>query len=170
MTSKTNKQIKFFRNRGVIDRIIRSHLIRQGTPIVHGSKAQNIQLPGFLRRRAKDWDVFVKNPKKSAGELERALDRKFRGDFFGVKKGKLPGVRKVFSKINEENFADFSVPDRKVPTKRISGIQFAKLIDQKRRAIQNLRDPEKEFRRQKDKDFLVKVRLFEKLRRKQVNG
>lgn len=158
---------KFFeRNREIINRVIRNRLAKTKR-VIHGSRAQNVQLPRFLERRPTvDWDVFARNPNLAAHGMERALDKKFKGDSFGIRKGRTERlkVRKVFSKATGENFVDFSIPDRVVPIKAIRGKRFATLKDQFEKAKDNLKDPTKIFRRDKDLSLVRRVMEFEKLR------
>ena len=159
-----NKRKKFVeRNKGVINRVVRTRLAKTRR-VVHGTRASNAQLPKFLKRDTQDWDIFAKNPRRAAMRMEMALDRKFRGDFFEVKRGKTKAlkVHKVFSKDTGESFVDFSVPDRKVMSKSIQGIRFASLKDQVERAKQNLRKSTAEFRREKDLDLLRRIKLSKK--------
>jgi len=161
-----NKEKFFNQNKGVINRVIRNRLAKTKR-VVHGARAQNIQLPRFLERRPTiDWDVFAKNPNLAAHGMEKALDKKFKGDFFGIKKGitERLKVRKVFSKMTGESFVDFSMPDRIVPTKAIRGKRFATLKDQVEKARANLKDPTKIFRADKDRSLVRRAREFEKLR------
>lgn len=161
----TNKNF-FDRNRGVIERVIRNRLARTKR-VIHGARAQNAQLPRFLERKPTiDFDVFARNPALAAHGMERVLDKKFRGDFFGVRKGRTERlkVRKVFSKDTGETFVDFSVPDRRVPTKVIRGKRFATLKDQFEKAKSNLKDSSKVFRADKDRSLIRRVRDFQRLR------
>ena len=153
------------RNKGVINRVVRKRLAKTKR-IIHGSRAQQVQLPRVLSREPTDWDVFAINPRRAAIGMERALDKKFRGDFFGIKKGATERLRvnKVFNKVTGQTIVDFSLPDRQVPTKAIRGKRFATLKDQKERALENIKNPEKIFRLGKDLDFLRRVREFEKMR------
>ncbi len=158
---------KIKRNKGVINRIIRRHLAKNPKLIVHGARAQNAQMPRNLSRPSTvDWDVFSPNPKQSAMRLERKLDKKFRGDVFEVKPGATTrlDVQKVKSKLTGETFADFSKPDRIVPTIALRGKHFATLADQKQRAQQNIKDPSKDFRRAKDLDLLKRIKIFQRKR------
>lgn len=160
----TNKNF-FNRNKGVINRVIRNRLAKTKR-VIHGARGQNSQLPRFLERKPTvDFDVFAKNPSLAARGMERALDKKFRGDFFGVRKGitERLKVRKVFSKVTGETFVDFSIPDRVVPIKAIRGKRFATLKDQFEKAKDNLKDPTKIFRRDKDLSLVRRVMEFEKL-------
>ena len=161
----------FKRNVGVAHRVIRTHLAKNPKLIVHGSRSQNVQLPRYLERKATfDWDIFSKTPKKSATKLERKLDKKFGGDYFRVKPGatKRLKVNKVISNVTEQSFADFSIPDRIVPTTSIRGKMFATLRDQKLKAQSNIKDPTKSFRREKDLNFLRRVKIFEKMRGRKI--
>ena len=154
------------RNKGVINRVVMNRLAKTKR-VIHGSKAQNTQLPRFLERKPTvDFDVFARNPALAAHRMERALDKKFGGDFFGVRKGvsERVKVRKVFSKDTGETFVDFSIPDRVVPTKAIRGKRFATLKDQFEKAKENLRNPSLKFRAGKDRNLVRRVREFQRLR------
>jgi len=160
----------FKRNRKVVNRVIRGRLAKTKR-VVHGSRAQNALLPSFLKKKTVDWDVFAKNPKKAATNMEKALDRKFKGDFFRIEKGTgSPGVNvwKVKSNITDEGFVDYANAPRKVPTVFKRSVQFATLADQKKQALKNVKNPETKFRREKDLDFLKKIKRFEKMRGRKV--
>jgi hypothetical protein len=163
------KEEFFKRNKNLVNRFVRQRLAKTKR-VVHGSRAQNVQMPRFLNRPTRDWDIFAKNPKKAAVEMEKLLDKKFKGDFFRIKKGitKKLKVNKVVSTVTGKGFVDFSIPDRVVPTKFIRKIKFATLRDQKDKALDNISNPSKLFRREKDKDFIKRLRKFEKLRGKKI--
>ena len=161
----------FERNKFTVNRFVRGFLAKKKVGIVHGSRATNAQLPRALRRDTKDWDVFVKRPKLRALQLEAKLDRKFRGDFFSVKKGTgSPGIKvfKVKSNIDDEGIVDFATTKRKVPSVPIRGVRFATLKDQKRIATENLTKPTARFRRDKDRNLLARIKRFEKVRGKKI--
>lgn len=162
---------KFFeRNRNLVNRFVRGRLAKTGRT-VHGTRATNVQLPRFLERKPPtDWDVFAKNPKKAVTKMEKFLDKKFRGDFFDVRKGatKRLKVHKVFSNVTGETFVDYSVPERRVPTIAKRSVRFATLKDQFEKAKSNLKDPSKIFRADKDRSLVRRVRIFEKLRGKKI--
>lgn len=151
------KRKLFKRNKLIINRVVRNFLAKNKVGIVHGTRATNAQLPKDLQRKTLDWDIFVRNPKKRARQLERALDKKFRGDFFHVKKGiGSPGVKvyKVKSNVTDESFVDFATAGRVVPSIPKRGVQFATLKDQVAKARANVKDPEVKFRREKDIDLI----------------
>ena len=171
VTSEAQKRKLFSRNKNIINRVVRNFLAKNKVGIVHGTRATNAQLPRFLKRETRDWDVFVKKPKLRAEMLERKLDKKFGGDFFRVKKGTgSPGVKvfKIKDNINDETFVDFATPNRRIPSIPKRGVQFATLRDQKRKAQENIRKPELEFRREKDLNLLNRIRKFEKLRGRKI--
>ena len=165
----TSKAKKFFRNQAVIRRAVISSIGNKGG-VIHGRRAVNAQLPRFLEVPTKDYDVFVKSPKKRALALEKKLDKIFRGDFFKVKKGKSKtvNVHKVKDNITNETIVDFSRPIRKVETKVINFLKFASLKDQKEQALRNLKDPRATFRRDKDRDVLARIRILEGIRRRKI--
>lgn len=160
---------KFFdRNKPIINRVVRSFLAKNKVGIVHGTRATNAQLPRFLNRKTRDWDVFAKRPRLRALQLERALDKKFGGDFFRVKKGTgSPGIKvfKIKDNINNEGFVDFATPNRFVPSIAKRGVEFATLEDQRKIALANIRDPSKRFRRPKDLDLLIRIAISRRKRR-----
>ena len=147
----------FKRNRKVVNRVVRGFLAKKKVGIVHGTRATNTQLPKDLNRKTLDWDIFVKKPELRAKQLERALDKKFGGDFFHVKRGVgSPGVKvfKVKSNVTDEGFVDFATSDRNVPSIPKRGVQFATLKDQLQRAMDNVKNPELKFRREKDQNLI----------------
>lgn len=155
------KDMFFKRNRKIVNRVVRGFLAKNKVGIVHGTRATNAQLPKGLNRETLDWDVFVKNPKKRAIQLERLLDKKFGGDFFRVQRGiGSPGVRvqKIISNVTDEGFVDFATPNRKVDSVAKRGVRFATLEDQLKRARINIKKPELKFRRRKDLDLIKRVR------------
>lgn len=159
--SEAEKRKLLNRNRNIVNRVVRGFLAKRKVGIVHGTRATNAQLPRDLNRPTVDWDVFVKNPKKRARQLEKVLDKKFGGDFFKVKKGVgSPGIRvqKVVSNVTDESFIDFATPNRKVPSIPKRGVQFATLRDQVEKAKENIKKPELKFRRQKDLDLIRRAK------------
>jgi len=163
--------MKFFeRNKNLVNRFVLQRLAKTKR-VVHGARAQNAQLPRFLERKStRDWDVFAKNPKQASNEMEKILDKRFRGDFFRVKKGKTKKlkVHKVVSNTDNESVVDFSIPDRKVPKISKRGISYATLKDQFERAKKSIKNPKAKFRRKKDLDLIRRVKEFEKLRGRKI--
>lgn len=159
--SEVEKRRLFSRNRNIVNRVVRNFLAKRKVGIVHGGRATNAQLPRDLHKETLDWDIFVRNPKLRARQLEQALDKKFGGDFFRVKKGVgSPGIRvqKIISNVTDEGFVDFATAGRVVPSIPKRGVQFATLRDQVKRARANIKKPELKFRRDKDLSLIRRVR------------
>jgi len=174
------KEMRMKRNQGVIQRVVRTRLAKTKR-IVHGGRAQNIQLPRHLERPTKDWDVFADNPRKAgptkdwdvfadnprkaAMNMDKALDKKFRGNLFHVKKGiGSPGIKvfKVKSKVTGEGIVDYASTKEKIPWIAKRGKRFATLKQQVNRAKENLKDPEKKFRAGKDRSLVRRYNKFKK--------
>ncbi len=172
MVTNEQQRRKFFeRNKKLVNRFTRDFLAKKKVGIVHGTRATNAQLPRKLNKETVDWDVFVKNPRLRALQLENKLDRRFKGDFFRTKKGTgSPGVNvyKILSNTNDEGFVDFANPNRIVPTVTKRGVMFATLKDQKKAAQRNIKNPKTKFRRKKDQDLLIRIKKFEKIRGKKI--
>ncbi len=163
---------KFYnRNKQLVNRFTRSFLAKNKVGIVHGTRATNAQLPRRLKRKTLDWDVFVKKPRIRALQLEAILDRRFRGNFFRVKRGLgSPGVRvyKIISNVDNEGLVDFANSNRPVNSVTKRGVRFATLKDQKERAEINIRKSELKFRREKDIDLLRRIKKFENIRGRKI--
>lgn len=163
----TSSRERFYgRNKPIINRVIRGHIAKTRKGIVHGTKATNAQLPKILQRKTRDWDIKTENPLLSALQLEKKLDKKFRGDFFRVEEGatKALSVHKVKSNINDKTYADFSKRDEPMPWISKRGVRFATLKNQVEKAKKLFKDPSKLFRREKDIDLIRRVRKFEKMK------
>jgi len=161
----------FNRNKNVANRFIRNFLAKNKLGIVHGTRATNNQLPRYLKRETFDWDVFVPKPKQSATKLEKNLDKRYKGDYFKVVRGKgSPGVMvyKVESTLTNEGFVDFASTKRVVPSIPIRGVRFATLKDQKQIAQVNVKNKELKYRREKDLSLLKRIKTYEKQRGKRI--
>lgn len=164
----TNQQkIAFYRNRKRIDATVLKQ-IKKRKLILFGARSLNRQFPAFLRKETKDYDVIVtkRNPKTVAMELERRLDKKFKGDVFFVKKGKAPGVYKVQSQLGKEGVIDVVKVKEKVPFIKRRGVRVSTLVYEKRKIRESLSNPEAKFRHDKDRERRGRIKIFESLRKK----
>jgi len=164
--SQIEKAQRMKNNKKVVNRVVRGWLAKNKVGIVHGTRATNAQLPRKLERKTIDWDVFVKNPKKRAMQLEKVLDKKFGGDLFHVKKGSNVDlkVHKILSNIDYEGVVDFAISNREVPSVAKRGVRFATLKDQVRIAKETIQKPEARFRIEKDLSLIRRARKFENKR------
>ncbi len=161
MTELTLKQKeRFFKNQKKVGKIIINHVKKKGL-ILFGQKATNRQLPEDLRKDTQDYDIFSPTPKKSARRIERKLDRKFKGNFYIVKKAKHGGTYKVVSKVGDKGIVDVGKPDRKIPTVTKKGIKLATLEFQKQQIKKSLADKESKFRHAKDREVRSRIKIAE---------
>ena len=146
--------------------------IKRNDSVIFGGHALNAHLPPFLDRPTKDFDVFTKNPKKSASELEKKLDKQFGSDLFFTKPAIHPGTIKVMNRVTEGEVADFSKPKKQIliVKKTIDGkrIRIASLPFIKQGLKKILKDPESKFRHAKDRDALRRIRVAENLKKKRI--
>ena len=161
----TLKQVnRFYKKKKEIPEIV---LSKTGNKeIIYGARAINKQVPMHLRKKTDDYDIFSKTPKKDALETERALDKKFGGNYFETKPAIHPGTYKVISRIDKVGYADYTIPDKKIPFKVINKKKYVDMEYVKKHIKQTLKDPEAKFRHAKDTDALNRIKLAEKLKRK----
>ena len=134
----------------------------KGNGVLHGSRAFNVQVPPHLRKKTKDYDVFVKKPRKTAREVEKILKRRLEGDV-KVVKGSHKGTYRV--KVNDETVADFSQKREKIKSKKIFGVEVKRLKTIKRGTQKLVKKKGTEFRREKDLDTLSRIRRVEEMDR-----
>jgi len=151
---------RFHKKKHLIDDVILSQT--EDHEIIHGEQAVKKQTPRYLHRPTVDFDIFTPTPLEDASETEKALDKRFDGDFFGVEPGNHPGTHRVVAHANKQSYADYTKPSGVVPSKRIDGKNYVTLgyIKQKSRSI--LEDPLSDYRHAKDLDTLNRVKIVEK--------
>lgn len=145
--------------------------VKKNKSIVYGATAIKKHI-GFLARDTQDVDVIAKNPKKSAKQLEKSLDKMAAGDFYYVKPAMHPGTFKVKHKgmdkrMNTDDdieIADFTKPSRKVKTKMFGGIKYVALPEIIKDKRKSLADKEYAFRHEKDMDDLQRIKLARSLK------
>ncbi len=131
--------------------------------IVHGGQALNAQLPSWLDKETKDWDIFApKNAEKQAKELEKKLDKRYGADYFAVKTGKHPGTFRVYNKITGEVIADITLAEKTVEFKKIKDINYATLDYHEDHILDTLDDPTASFRHDKDRETLQRIQIHKR--------
>jgi len=126
--------------------------------IIYGQQSINQQLPVYLRKKTKDYDIFSKNPKGAAEELAEKLNKN--GNGYKVKKAIYGRTWKVKNKEGE-TIADYTQPARYPKTINILGVKYAELSYSKRKIGKILRNKEASYRWEKDKDTLKRIRKGE---------
>lgn len=156
---------RFFKNQNKVGNVILKH-IKKNELVLFGQKAVNQQLPKDLRKETQDYDVFSQTPKKSAKRIERKLDKKFKGDFFLVRKAIHGGTYKVIAKVGDKGVVDVGKPKRKVPTIKRKGIKVATLQFQLRQIRKSLADPRSKFRHAKDREVRSRIKIAQQRKKK----
>jgi len=134
--------------------------------IIHGEQAVKKQTPNYLHRHTQDVDIFTPTPLVDAKEVEKALDKKFKGNFFEVKLGYHPGTIRVVALANKESYADYTKPERDIPFTRINKKNYASLAYIAGKSQEIIKDPFSNFRHAKDQDTLNRVKIVENKRRR----
>jgi hypothetical protein len=160
MTLTRKQKIAFYRNKKRIDNAVLKE-IKKRKLILFGARSLNRQLPAFLRKETKDYDVIVtkRNPKTVAKELEKKLDKKFRGNLFVVEKGKAEGVYKVKQVLGKEGIIDVVRVKEKVPFVKRKGVRVSTLDYEKSKIKESLANPKAKFRHDKDRERRGRIRI-----------
>ena len=137
--------------------------------IIHGQRALNIHLRKYpyLQKKTIDYDVFVKKGKamKEAREAERKLDKLMGFDAFKSQRSKIHASTVKLKALTGTTYADFTVPDVKVPHKVINKRRYRTLESFKKHIKSTLKSGRAEFRRAKDEDMLNRIRILERLKK-----
>lgn len=123
--------------------------------IVYGQQSVNEQLPSYLKRKTKDYDILTKNPKESAQELAELLNKQ-NGNYKVVKA--IYGRTWKVKNEQGETIADYTRPGRLPNTKNVLGVKYADLEYSKRKAQKILKKQDASYRWEKDKDLLDRIK------------
>ena len=129
--------------------------------VVYGQRAVNQQLPTYLRKKTKDYDIYSKDPKGAAIKVAELLNREINGDSFEVKRAKYGRTWKVKDKKSGENIVDYTQPSRYPKTKNVLGVKYADLSSVKRKIGKILKDEKSSYRWDKDMDTLSRIKKAE---------
>ena len=157
MLNKEQK-LKYYKNKELAEGILKGELARNNQ-IVYGARASNIHLPSYLQKHTEDYDVLTKKPESSARELINKLNKEYGGEYFRLEQAKHKGTYKVISNVTNKTVADFTRAYRHPETKEHLGINYATPKSIKRALIKSLKNPDAEFRRDKDLDTLQRIKL-----------
>ena len=146
----------------IINDVILNKVIKE-SQIIHGARAYNYQSPPYLKKKTYDYDILTKKPKKSAQEVAKNLSRRL-GKEVKVIRGKHKGTYRL--KLNNEVIADYTQMKSKIDTKKVIGIKSRSLKSIKRNIKKLVKNPKKEFRRQKDLDTLERIQEIERIESK----
>jgi len=127
--------------------------------VVYGQQAVNIQVPDPYKRKTKDYDVYTKQPEKSAKEVAERLNKEFGSKKFKVEAGVHKGTYRV--KKGKTVVADYTSTTKKPGSKKVLGVSYANLEYQKKRLKSILKKKEYEYRHLKDTETLDKINKSE---------
>lgn len=153
---------RFHEKKSIIENIIIGKMDKHET--IYGAQALNRHLPSHLDVHTRDFDIFTPTPTKDARETEKALDKEFGGNFFFIIQAEHPGTIKVKAYATDETYADYTKPDKKIPSVLREGLKVVPLSFIKKSLKRTLADPEQIFRHPKDLDALNRIKVFEKQR------
>jgi len=153
-----------------IDGVIKQ-LVKQRKQIIYGARSIERQA-GLFSRPTQDWDVFDKNPKKASNILQKKLDKLVGFDYFFSKPAMHKGTWKVKGKgedgkANTEDdvdVADYSKPTEKIKYMTKDGIRYRILKTELQKKVSASKDPEFEFRHEKDKNDIRRIQGYLKIK------
>lgn len=156
------QKLIYYRNKHLAEAIILNNINSSKEQVIYGAQAINSHLPSYLDRETEDYDVYSKKPKISAQKMEKELDNYYGGDYYSVQKGNNPGTWKIKSNVTNRTVVDYTYPDRNLKATIREGKRVLSLNDLKKNINKSLKNPNAKFRRDKDKEALQRIRLFEK--------
>ena len=131
------------------------------------------QLTPILREPRIDYDIYARQPRKSANEIQRQLDRDVANghDDFYAKPALHKGTWKVMheGKDGEKNtrddvgIVDYTQMPNKLSTVSINGISYEEINSIVNRKHQILADPKSKYRHEKDKKALNIIGVSKKI-------
>ena len=161
MTLTPKQKLKYYKNKEIAKQLILQDATEDGH-IIYGAQASNIQLPPHLRKHTEDFDIFTKKSKKEAEQMEKKLDKAYGGDYFKVKQALHKGTYKVKSNVTGRTVADYTSQGKKPNFKKILGTRYATLSSIKTKIGKTLKDESQEFRHDKARETLQRIKLHEK--------
>lgn len=139
---------------------------KKNKEIVYGARSLEAQ-GGVIARRTSDYDLFSRNPGKSAEELERELDLRAGEDAYYSRPSKFhKGTHKVIFKgfdgiantDDDVGVADYTLPTRRVRSRNLGGILYADISEIEKDKRKALSDPKFSHRHAKDSEDLRRIK------------
>lgn len=156
---------KVYTKTGVPDEtepIIVEHLKRKDR-VVYGARAINAQVPPEYKRPTEDWDIKTRSARQFVRKLESDLEELNVKDMFTVEQLPVRGedfnVFRIVHKPTGKPLVDASVPKNLSlpPHVVIEEIKYKTLEAVKESKLEDVRNPEKNYRRQKDMRDLKRI-------------
>ena len=128
--------------------------------VIHGARSVNAQVGSqHLKTQTRDYDVFSNKPRQSALQTERFIDKRMGFNAMQTKKGKSQGTYRVKSIATGKTYADYTKPQKKVPSVVINGKRYSTLDYEKAHAQQVIKNQSATHRLQQDIDKLNRIKL-----------
>lgn len=147
-------------------------IARRRKQTIYGARSIQAQASLFARD-TKDYDIFDKNPKFASQLLKKELNRIMGINYYFNKPAKHKGTWKVKGKgadmkaetEDDESIADYSTNQYgKYKTVFIKGNRYRDLKKEIQRKKATLKDPEYEFRKEKDQNDLNRIKGYLKVK------
>ena len=145
------------------EQIIRETVLNKAqkdNQIIYGARAINKQLPTYLEKQTKDYDILTNKPSRSARELVIELNRRVGREEFKSEKAIHKGTFKV-KDSKGETIVDYTQLKGTPKTKKSWGNRFEDIKSIKKNIVKRINDPDKLFRKEKDEDSLSRIKLSE---------
>ena len=159
---------RFSLNSGARKRVLLGQTKKEGN-LVYGGQSLRAQM-GAIARKTRDYDIFSKQPSRSANVTRKNFDRVHgRKDFF-VKQGRYKNTKKVMWKgvdgrkntRDDVGMVDYTKQTRQIPYKRIRGVKYSTLTHETKTRHQILREKQFKFRHDKDLEDMERMKFYER--------
>jgi len=128
--------------------------------VIYGARAINNQVPTYLKKKTKDYDILTNKPSKSAKEVAVELNRRLGREEYSVEKAIHKGTFKV-KDSQGSTVVDYTQIEGTPKIKKSWGNKYSDVKVIKRNIQKRLKDKSKEFRKEKDLDALKRIELSE---------
>ena len=150
----------------LVDKVIMKEL-KGKEEIVYGARSINAVVPAWLKKHTDDWDIYTTDdPKVVAGKMEKALDKRYGGNYFSVAPAKHEGTYKIKSRVTGREIADVTIKENEVEHRKIGGINYATLDYQVEKLKSALSKEDAKFRHDRDKEALQRIQVYNKIVKK----
>lgn len=155
-----NQKLGYYENKDLAKQMVIQDATEDGH-VIYGATAINAQVTPQLQRHTDDVDIKVKNPKKEAYQMEKKLDKAYKGDYFSVKKAKYKNTYKVKSNVTGKTVVDYTKMIKAPPVKQVLGTKYEDISAIKQSINRTLKDESSAFRHDKDREALQRIKLNE---------
>ena len=143
--------------------------------VIYGARAMNKQVPTLFGRQTSDYDIYARNPKSSANNMQRILDRrvaKGQNEFYS-KPALHKGTHKVMhigqdlrkGTVDDVGIVDYTNMPKRLKTKVVNGIRYESISSIRQNKLKILKDKESRYRHQKDREDLERIKNYNRFRR-----